>query len=222
MVKTEGSVYLFLGQDVSSKDAALARIKQQSLDPATREFNLDILYAKDLTLNSLQERLLFFPLKLNQRMVVVKNCQDLKEETRDFLARYVKKPAPGLVLVLDMDRLDPKDKFAEGISRFVRTLRFKEERRFNVFDLSETLELKKTNLCLEILSRLLDNGEEPLRILGGLRASWERRITNRLELKRRIKLLLQCDIEIKTGRLKPVFVLERLVVKLCGLRNPAG
>jgi hypothetical protein len=33
---------------------------------------------------------------------------------------------------------------------------------------------------------------------------------------------LQCDLDIKTGRIKPVFAMERLVVNLCGLRNFTG
>jgi DNA polymerase III delta subunit len=222
MVKPEACVYLFLGDDPSAKDAALEKIKQQAFDPATREFNLDTLYAAELTLHSLQERLLFLPLKQNKRMVIVRNCQQLKEETRDFLAGYVKNPAAGLILVLDLDRPKPKDGFVAEVSGFARVIHFKEERRSNTFDLSDSLEARNAKLSLEILHRLLANGEEPLRILGGLRASWEKRITDLPELKRRIRLLLQCDLEIKTGRFKsPVFVLERLVVRLCGFRNPA-
>ena len=69
------------------------------------------------------------------------------------------------------------------------------------------------------LSKLLEEGERPERILGGLRYAWERDAASPLETRRRLKALLTCDIEIKTGKIKPVFALERLVIKLCGLRN---
>ena len=67
-----------------------------------------------------------------------------------------------------------------------------------------------------------DKGEKPERIMGGLRASWTRYPADPLSLKKRLKILLQCDLDIKTGRIKPVYALERLIVNLCGLRNPSG
>jgi hypothetical protein len=61
-----------------------------------------------------------------------------------------------------------------------------------------------------------------LRILGGLGYTWERDVMAPLEAKRRLKLLLNCDVEIKTGRLKPNFALEKLVISLCGAAKPFG
>ncbi len=63
--------------------------------------------------------------------------------------------------------------------------------------------------------RLLENGERPERILGGLRYAVEKTTYHPLESKKRLKFLLNCDTDIKTGRLKAEFALERLVVALC-------
>jgi len=57
--------------------------------------------------------------------------------------------------------------------------------------------------------------------MGGLRYAWERGV-HPAEAKRRLRLLLECDIDIKAGRIKPEFALERLIVRLCAFRNPAG
>jgi DNA polymerase III delta subunit len=46
-------------------------------------------------------------------------------------------------------------------------------------------------------------------------------VNNPAELQRRLKLLLECDVSIKTGRLKPTLVLERLVIGLCAGRDLA-
>ena len=62
MVKKESSVYLFIGQDTLSKDARLKKLKEEFLSPHTQYFNLDVLYAKELDLKDLQERLLCLPL----------------------------------------------------------------------------------------------------------------------------------------------------------------
>jgi hypothetical protein len=63
----------------------------------------------------------------------------------------------------------------------------------------------------------LQNGERPEMILGGLRSNYERNVFKPLERRKRLKLLLNCDIEIKTGRLKPELALEKLVAGLCYL-----
>lgn len=77
--------------------------------------------------------------------------------------------------------------------------------------------MNKPDYALRILNELLRNGERPERILGGLRYAWEREFTPGVEAKRRLKLLLNCDINIKTGKLKPNFALEKLVISLCSL-----
>ncbi|MBU2221633.1 MAG: hypothetical protein KJ722_03350, partial [Candidatus Omnitrophica bacterium] len=57
------------------------------------------------------------------------------------------------------------------------------------------------------------------------RAAWQRQIQRPQEIRKRLKLLLNCDIEIKTGKAKPGLALERFIVSLCGfsetrLRSP--
>jgi len=222
MVKKENPVYLFLGQDSSSKHIVLSRLKEKFLPKETEEFNRDILYAKELSLDDLQEKLLFLPFKLGKRLIVVKNAQDLKEGLKDFLVKYVRNPQAQIILVLDIEEVKAKDEFIETIKRFAQVCYFTEERHVDVFALSRQIELKRTAPSLEILDHLLKHGEKPERILGGLRASWERNITDPAQAKKRVKLLLACDIDIKTGRIKPVFALERLVVNLCSLKSFPG
>jgi DNA polymerase III delta subunit len=221
MVK-EHPVYLFLGQDASSKNTVLNRLKERLLPKETQEFNLDILYAKELSLSGLQEKLLFLPVNLAKRLVVIKNAQDLKAEIKDFLVKYVKKPQNQIILVIDVERSKAQDDFIEQINKFAQICHFKEERRQDVFDLSRQIELRKAGASLLILHQLLQEGEKPERILGGLRASWLRNIVEPVALKKRIKMLLKSDIDLKTSRLKAVFVLERLVISLCGLKDFSG
>jgi DNA polymerase III delta subunit len=208
-------VYLFLGQDSPSKNITLKKIRQEILAKETEQFNLDILYARELSLRNLQERLLFFPVKNSKRIIVIKNAQNLKEELKEFIINYVKKPYKQIILVLDIDYYDKKDEFINRINRYVRTFRFKEIFQPDTFTLSRQIELRRTASALEILNQLLKNGERPERILGGLRYVWERDEKNSLESRKRLRLLLNCDIEIKTGKLKPVFALEKLLICLC-------
>jgi len=223
-VKTETPVYLFLGQDSFSKDKVLNSLKEKSLQQSTQDFNYDVLHAqdRDLTLNKLQEKLLFLPAGSKLRMVVLKNCQAAKADIKDFLAGYVKNPRQDIILILDSERDDPKDLFLRGIQQYCSIVHFQQERLKTVFDLGRCIELRKADFSLRVLHELLSNGQKPEQIMGGLRASLARAASEPETLKKRIKLLLACDLEIKTGRIKPVFALERLVVALCGLRNFSG
>ncbi len=228
-------IYLFIGQDSLSKDIQLKRLKQEFFKKDTEQFNFDTLYARELNLITLQERLLFLPLKAKKRIIVIKGAQELKEDIREFILKYAKSPRPEIILVLDIDRKEPREKipFIVQITKFARILHFRESAHLDTFSLSRQIDLHNADYALRVLNQLLKNGEKPERILGGLRYAWERGIgigrgigsgrdrdgVNRLETRKRIKFILNCDIDIKTGRLKPVFALERLVVKLCGLSS---
>ncbi len=209
-------VYLLIGADVAAKETQLKKIKQEFLPKELQDFNLDTLYAKEITLRDIQERFLAIPLKSARRIIVIKDAGSLGEESRDFFLAYSKKPHKQLVLVLDFEHYDYKDEFTRGISPHARILRFKETAKPDTFALSRQIELRKADFALRLLNQLLKDGQAPERILGGLRYAWEKRGMEGQDARKKLKLLLGCDIEIKTGRLAPAFALEKLVVSLCG------
>ena len=210
-------VYLLFGQDVAAKEIQLKKIKQEFLPPLLQDFNLDTLYAQEVNLKNIQERFLSIPLKSAKRIMVIKDAHLLDEESRNFLLAFSKKPHPELVLVLDFAQYDDKDEFTKGISAGACILRFKETVNPNTFALNRQIELRKTDSALRLLNQLLKNGEVPERILGGMRYAWEKQDRQSLSARRKLRLLLGADLEMKTGRLKPAFALEKLVVSLCGL-----
>lgn len=210
-------VYLLIGQDIQAKETQLKKIKQEFLPQQLQDFNSDTLYAKEITLKDIQERLLAIPLKNAKRLIIIKDADSLDEESRDFLLTFSRQLRQQLVLVFDFARYDYKNKFIKEISIRASVLRFKEAVNPDAFVLNRQIELKKTDSALRILNQLLKNGEAPERILGGLRYSWEKQETVAGDARRKLKSLLNCDVEIKTGRLKPAFALEKLVVSLCGI-----
>lgn len=210
-------LYLLAGQDIQAKETQLKKIKQEFLPQQLQDFNSDTLYAKEITLKDIQERLLAVPLKNAKRLIIIKDADSLDEESRDFLLTFSRQPQPQLVLVFDFAQYDYKDKFIKEISIRASVLRFKEAVNPDAFVLNRQVELKKTDSALRVLNQLLKSGEAPERILGGLRYSWEKQGMVAGDARRKLKLLLNCDVEIKTGRLKPAFALEKLVVSLCGI-----
>lgn len=224
--KKEDFVYLFIGQDIigqdglSRKHAILEKIKQTFLVKTIEDFSLDTLYSKELNLKELQEKFLYLALNSERRIIVIKEAQELKEDIKEFILAYIKKPQGRIILVLDIERWNPKDNFAKQLFNHARVFRFKEEARLDTFALSRCIDQKSPEQALKVLNQLLQEGEKPERILGGLRFVWEKSAVNPFEARERLKLLLNCDIDIKTGRLKPVFALEKLVVGLCAFGKP--
>jgi DNA polymerase III delta subunit len=218
MVRIETPAYLLIGEDNSSKDLQIKKLKEKFLKKETEDFNLDLLYSEGLNLKYLQEKLLCLPVRSEKRLVIIKNCSGLEDEIKEFLVQYLKTPYPKTVLILDTDKYNAKDGFLSRIFGNIQVIRFAEVRQPNTFDLAYQIGLKKANASLKILNQLLKNGEKPERILGGLRVVWQREIRQPQELKKRLKLLLDCDINIKTGKIKPGLSLERFIVGLCS--NP--
>lgn len=211
-------IYLFIGQDSSAKDVKLKKLREEFLKPETEEFNLDILYARDLMLRLFQEALLRLPVKSPKRIIVIREARHLKEDLKHFILKYAKRPYPQIILVLDIDRYDKKDELLNRLSPNSQTFRFRETAPIDTFVLSRQIKLKKADYALRILHQLLQNGEKPEWILGGLRYALFKDISNPQEIKRRLNLLLRCDVDIKTGRLKSDFALEKLTVNLCFLK----
>ncbi|MFH1888824.1 MAG: hypothetical protein ABH806_01900 [Candidatus Omnitrophota bacterium] len=222
MVSREPTVYLFIGQDPFSKDISFKKLKEDLIPPNTQHFNLDILYARDLSLKDLQERLMSLPFKAKKRLVIIKDAQGLKNDIKEFIVKYVKKPQADTVLVLDINKYLPRDEFIARVSRYGQVIRFKEEALPDAFALSRAIDSRKTGYALRVLNQLLRNGEKPERILGGLRYSWENNTGGPSQTKRKLRALLGCDIDIKSGKLRPDFALERLIAFLCGFAKPSS
>jgi len=208
-------IYLFIGEDNFSKDTRLKRLKEEYFTRKSEQFNLDVLYAQEVSLRELQEKLLRLPFKAKKRLVVVKDSQRLKEEIKKFLLSYARKPYPHVVLVLDIQKYLFKDGFTRQMSQASRVIRFRESAKLDAFALSRAIEGGKAHYCLDILRQILEEGEKPEQIMGGLRYVWDQDIRRPQKTKKRLRLLLDCDIAIKTGRLKAQMALERLVTQLC-------
>jgi len=189
-----------------------------------RDFNFDIVHCQDreFSLKALQEKLLYHAVVSAQRMVVIKDIENAKADVKKFLSAFVKEVPANLVLVLDAEHSNPRDEFLAGLQAHSQVMRFREEEAPNTFALGRLIDAKKAAQSLEVLHRLLDAGEKPERIMGGLRVSWQRYSQNPAALKMKMRLLLKTDIAIKTGKVKPLFALERMIVALCGLRNLSG
>lgn len=206
-------VYLFVGQDPEAKDARLTALRQEHLGTANDQFNFERLLAPEISLHELQEKLLCLPVNNRRRLVYLAGVDTAKKEMKEFLSLYSAKPYAHVVLVAEARAVERKDTVLSGLARHARVERFKEYKQADTFTLARSIEAGNASGSLRTLRQLLESGEKPERILGGLRYSWER-AQGTPQTVRRIKQLLLADAAIKTGRLKPELALERLVVSL--------
>jgi DNA polymerase III delta subunit len=208
-------VYLFVGQDYHSKNIRLEKIKRQFFSKDLEYLNYDVFFAEELKLLQLQEALKRLPQKAKKRIVLIRDAEFLKKELKEYIISYVKKPIPSCILILDFRQFDERDAFIKSILEYVNKFTFLSQEILDTFKLSKEIERRRIYPALKILHNLILEGTDPEMILGGLRYSWQNSFLSTQEKKKRLSLLLDADLSIKTGKLDPLLALERLIFCLC-------
>lgn len=209
-------IYLFTGEDEPAKQERISSLKKQLFPPDTESFNYDSFYAKELNLPLLKELLNRLPVSATQRLLVIKDILKLKPDIQEYLLSRLTDLPRNIILILDISRPPAEaGRFISVLLKAAKVINFKSKQETNAFDLARAIERKSAERALAILADLFANGERPERILGALRYQFIRSGSPLEESRNKIQLLLETDNNLKTGRIKPVFALEALVVKLC-------
>lgn len=97
-----GGVFFIHGEDDFRKDEAVRALVDAHLDPATRDFNLDVLRGGEVDGERLSSVLATPPMMAEWRVVVVREVEALASSprARDLLIGLVDRPPPGLAAVL--------------------------------------------------------------------------------------------------------------------------
>ena len=86
-------VYYFWGDDDYLKEQAARRLIAAAVEPATRDFNLDVRDAGDLDAPALDTLLGTPPMMAERRVVVLRDLGAMKRDTRRALDRHLASPA---------------------------------------------------------------------------------------------------------------------------------
>jgi DNA polymerase III delta subunit len=209
-------VYLFFGEDEHSKDIYLEKLKRQLFSKELEPFNYDVLYAKELHLLEFQEALKRLPHKAKKRIIIIRQADSLRQEIKDYFITYLKRPFSSNLIILDFREFDQRDEFIKNILKYAKVFHFHSREILDTFKLSKEIDRRRIKNAFKILNTLLSEGTEPEMILGGLRYCFQNSNLSYEEKKRRLSLLLEADLDIKTGRLKsPALALEKLIFNLC-------
>lgn len=96
--KNFASIYFFHGDEDFLIEECVTAIIDYGVDPAMKEFNLDILQGNEVDGKKIVSIASAYPMMTERRVVVVKDFDRVTE--KDFLEPYIENPSPATVLVL--------------------------------------------------------------------------------------------------------------------------
>jgi DNA polymerase III delta subunit len=213
-------IYILLGEDRSAKDEKIAAIKKKVFQPLeSPDFDYEVLHAIDLDPATLKKSLLALPAVASQRLVMIREAHKLTDHHRKLILESLAMQNPTTVLILDTDEGFPQSflKMLPAKAQVLRTTT--QEVSQNVFDMTRAMASRQPQDALKILSGLLENGDHPLQIMGGLVWFWGKS-KQRLPAQKfhqGLKHLQEADLQIKRSLLQPEYALEVAVVKLSSL-----
>jgi DNA polymerase-3 subunit delta len=92
--------YYISGEDDYQKDDAVRQLVDAALDPASRDFNLDVRRGAELDAETLGILLSTPPMMAERRVVVIRDAGTLKKDARRALDEYLRRPADDTLLIL--------------------------------------------------------------------------------------------------------------------------
>jgi len=103
--------YLFVGDDDFRKHEALTRLLDAAVDPATRDFNLEVRRGSEISAETLGSILGTPPMLADRRGVVIRDASSLKKDAKTTAEQYLDRPSPDVILILVQiggEKADPR------------------------------------------------------------------------------------------------------------------
>ena len=213
-------IYLLLGEDNQAKDKKIIEIKAVALEhPEASFFDFESLDAFHLTAAELKKSLLALPAFSAKRLILIRHIHKLKLEAAQLIEAFAKSNDKTCDLILETNE-GIKSPLKEMVP-FMKVFSLGVKKQAGVFDITDLMKIGKTTDALKKLHELFDQGEYPLKMIGGLLWYWgkEGRSLGPQKFERGLKAFESADLNIKRSRLMPEYALEKLVVELVELQK---
>ncbi|MFC1510233.1 hypothetical protein ACFL49_01050 [Candidatus Omnitrophota bacterium] len=213
-------IYYLCGEDIQAKDDKIQEIKNQHLSTLeAQKFDFQSIHAARLTPATLKKSLIEIPAVALSRVVVLRGIEKLTDQNKALITDFIDQKQKQPVLILDTDKVPGKNKFFDYLNKTTKAFRFTNNVSGNIFDVTNAMERRNTVEALKRLNALLEQGEHPLQLMGGLVWFWGRAKSrvSRDVFKKGLLFLQEADLNIKRTRMKSEAALEVLIVKLCSL-----
>ncbi|HZK78582.1 MAG TPA: DNA polymerase III subunit delta [Gemmatimonadaceae bacterium] len=93
-------VYYICGEDDFQKEDAVRQLIAAAIEPAMRDFNMEVRRAQDFDAKALDAALSAVPIMADRRVILIKDASALRKDARKVLDRYLEKPEPDVMLLL--------------------------------------------------------------------------------------------------------------------------
>ncbi len=213
-------IYLFFGQDYFEKDQKIIEIKNKHLiSDQSQHFDFDQLDGSKLSAEDLKKSLITLPVILKQRVLLIRKVEKCTDQNKELLLNWIKAKHKHSVLLLDVDATELKNAFLKELSSNAQIFSFASKKKLNVFDMTRAMGSRNSTEALRILNQLIEEGDHPLQIMGGLVWYWgkQKAAVSSEHFMKGLQYLEEADVNIKRSRIKPEVAVEMAVVKLVGL-----
>ena len=112
-------IYYLCGEEPYFIDIISNYIEQNVLSDDEKAFNQQVVYGKDITIDTLIHYAREYPMMAQRRVIIVKEAQELSRTIGQLLP-YVEKPSPSTILVLcyKYGKIDGKTKLAKEFKKY--------------------------------------------------------------------------------------------------------
>ncbi|HEX6576162.1 MAG TPA: DNA polymerase III subunit delta [Gemmatimonadaceae bacterium] len=97
---TFDGAYYICGEDDFQKDDAVRQLVEAAVEPAMRDFNMEVLRAQETDAKTLDAALSALPMMADRRIVVIRDVSALKKDSRKVLDKYLAKTSPDVLVLL--------------------------------------------------------------------------------------------------------------------------
>lgn len=94
--------YFIFGEEKYLHDDLIGRIIKIAVNPATRDFNLDLFYANDVEIERVIQVVRSYPMMDSRRLVIIKEIQEFKPADLKHLLGYISSPSATSCLIMTM------------------------------------------------------------------------------------------------------------------------
>lgn len=210
-------IYIFLGANDSEKDKEISLLKSTFLpNKESHSFDFEILHADKSSSDDIKKALTTLPVLEKQRLVLIRNINKLNKRSKEIIIEFSDVASDQVHLLLDAFEGE-QNAFIKKILPRAKLFNYHQAEKQNVFHMTDVMRSGQTANALKILNELMDKGNHPLAIMGGLVWFWGKKCQRlpREKFKQGLAALQQADLNIKRSRLKPEYAMEAVVVKLC-------
>lgn len=107
-------IYYFHGDEPYLMERGIARLLEHLVDPASRDFNLNVYYGTECKGEDICDTAQTLPMFAEWRVVLVKRGDALSAGALEQLLPYIKNPSPSTCLIIQGEKIDQRKKiFAE-------------------------------------------------------------------------------------------------------------